>query len=109
MPSFYEIAESKVHEVGFDPRAEFISPGIVEFIEGVIDDVRSQGADPDMVVNWLTAARTGQFPSMEGTESKPNLQAFLNQFKGRVQMRTTRMAGCFSQGSGQVVQHRLEM
>ncbi|CAK9062823.1 unnamed protein product [Durusdinium trenchii] len=91
MPSFYEIAESKVHEVGFDPRAEFISPGIVEFIEGVIDDVRSQGADPDMVVNWLTAARTGQFPSMEGTESKPNLQAFLNQFKGRVQMRTTRM------------------
>jgi len=59
MPSFYEVEESKVHETGFDNRAEFISPNMVAFIEGVIDDVRSQGADPEMVVNWLTAARNG--------------------------------------------------
>ena len=59
MPSFYEISESKVFESGFDPRAEFISPAIVAFVEGIIEDVRSQGADPDMVVNWLAAARKG--------------------------------------------------
>eukprot|EP00435_Cladocopium_sp_Y103_P045137 s152_g12.t2 len=59
MPSFYEVTESKVTETGFDNRAEFISPNMVAFIEGVIDDVRSQGADPEMVVNWLTAARSG--------------------------------------------------
>ncbi|CAL1159370.1 unnamed protein product, partial [Cladocopium goreaui] len=59
MPSFYEVEESKVHETGFDNRAEFISPNMVAFIEGVVDDVRSQGADPEMVVNWLTAARNG--------------------------------------------------
>ena len=58
MPSFYEAAESLVVEAGFNNRAAYISPGMVAFMEGIIEDVRSQGADPELVVNWLTAARS---------------------------------------------------
>lgn len=57
MPTFYELSESKIQEAGFDNRAEFLSPALVSFVEGIIDDVRAQGGDPDMVVNWVTAAR----------------------------------------------------
>eukprot|EP00931_Biecheleriopsis_adriatica_P098945 TRINITY_DN7315_c0_g1_i1.p1 TRINITY_DN7315_c0_g1~~TRINITY_DN7315_c0_g1_i1.p1 ORF type:complete len:1557 (-),score=234.42 TRINITY_DN7315_c0_g1_i1:112-4782(-) len=59
MPSFYEIAESKVAEEGFYVRGEFISPKIVEYVRGIIQDVRSQGEDPEMVVNWMAASRSG--------------------------------------------------
>lgn len=59
LPSFYQVIESNVVEAGFDSRAEFLSPKLVRFVEGIIEDVREQGADPDIVVNWLTSARSG--------------------------------------------------
>eukprot|EP00933_Yihiella_yeosuensis_P070296 TRINITY_DN7805_c0_g1_i2.p1 TRINITY_DN7805_c0_g1~~TRINITY_DN7805_c0_g1_i2.p1 ORF type:complete len:1299 (+),score=204.13 TRINITY_DN7805_c0_g1_i2:53-3949(+) len=59
MPSFYELSESKVAESGFNVRSEFISPAMVDYVKGIIQDVRSQGGDPDMVVNWMAAARSG--------------------------------------------------
>ena len=59
MPTFYEVSESAVVEVGIDPRSEVVSPALVAFLEGIIEDVRRQGQDPDMVVNWLTSARSG--------------------------------------------------
>eukprot|EP00435_Cladocopium_sp_Y103_P016147 s1465_g4.t1 len=65
LPSFYEVSESAVVEDGFDSRAEVLSPALVEFVEGIIEDVRSQGADPDVVVNWLTAARSGLMAMMK--------------------------------------------
>lgn len=59
MPSFYEISESKVAEAGFSVRGEYISPAIVEYVRDIIRDVRSQGGDPDMIVNWMAAGRSG--------------------------------------------------
>ncbi|CAE6972696.1 SVEP1 [Symbiodinium natans] len=64
MPSFYEVSEALVVETGFDTRGSGISPALVQFVEGIIEDVRSQGADPDMVVNWLAAARSGLMAMM---------------------------------------------
>lgn len=64
MPSFYEVSEALVVEPGFDTRGPGISPALVEFVEGIIQDVRSQGGDPDMVVNWLAAARSGLMAMM---------------------------------------------
>ena len=38
MPSFYEASESLVVESGFDVRGSGISPALVEFVEGIIED-----------------------------------------------------------------------
>ena len=59
MPSFYEVSEDAVVEAGLNPRNEIVSPALIAFVEGIIDDVRRQGQDPDVVVNWLTSARSG--------------------------------------------------
>lgn len=58
MPS-YEVSEDAVVEAGLNPRNEIVSPALIAFVEGIIDDVRRQGQDPDVVVNWLTSARSG--------------------------------------------------
>ncbi|CAK9085494.1 EGF and pentraxin domain-containing protein 1 [Durusdinium trenchii] len=36
--SFYEVAESKVVEPGFDSGAQFVSPALVSFVEGIIEE-----------------------------------------------------------------------
>lgn len=56
--SFYEVSESLIVEPGFDSRSEQVSPALVAFVEGIIEDVRSQGEEPHVVVNWLTSARS---------------------------------------------------
>jgi len=58
-PSFYEVSESEVVEAGFNSTGDFVSIALMAFVEGIIEDVRSQGVDPDIVLNLLTAARSG--------------------------------------------------
>eukprot|EP00435_Cladocopium_sp_Y103_P010730 s2299_g2.t2 len=56
LPSFYEVSESLVVGSGFDSGGTYLSPALVAFVEGILEDVRAQGADPEVVVNFVTAS-----------------------------------------------------
>ena len=56
MASFYEVCESLVVEDGHVTNGN-LSPSLVAFLEGIMEDVKSQGADPELVMNWLTSSK----------------------------------------------------
>mmetsp|Transcript_111438 Transcript_111438/g.354723 ORF Transcript_111438/g.354723 Transcript_111438/m.354723 type:complete len:1595 (-) Transcript_111438:541-5325(-) len=63
--SFYEVNVAMVAEAGFDQQGSKVSPALVRFVLGIIEDVRSQGGDPDVLVNSMGAARSGYVAARE--------------------------------------------
>lgn len=62
-PSFYEVSDAIVVASDlaggtFKNQGKYISMNLVDFTNGIIEDVRAQGGDPDLVVNWFQNARS---------------------------------------------------
>mmetsp|Transcript_54364 Transcript_54364/g.145171 ORF Transcript_54364/g.145171 Transcript_54364/m.145171 type:complete len:1239 (-) Transcript_54364:215-3931(-) len=65
--SFYEIDEAVVNSVqgSFNLRGPIPDVGIIDFVAGIIADVRSQGGDPDLFVCWMENSRSAQIAARE--------------------------------------------